>query len=87
MLDGQAPNVEVVTDCNNNIHDKRAVDTDGAAQHEEHVRDLVDTVAQGARPAEPGVAGLVLEEGAKGVDDSISQWEDEYVGVRVIELD
>lgn len=86
MLDGQAPNVEVVTDCNNDIHDEGAVDTDCAAQHQEHVGDLVDTVAQGARPAEPRVSGLILQEGAEGVDDSVRQRENEYVGVGVIEL-
>lgn len=86
MLDGQAPDIEVVTDCNNDIHDERAVDTDGAAQHQEHVGDLIDTVAQGAGPAEPRVSGLILQEGTEGVDDSVGQRENEYVGVGVVEL-
>lgn len=86
MLDGQTPNVEVVTDCNNDIHNERAVDTDGAAQHQEHVGDLVDTVAQGARPAEPRVSGLILQEWAEGVDDSVGQRENEHIGVGVVEL-
>lgn len=86
MLDGQTPNVEVVTDGNNDIYDERAVDTDGAAQHQEHVGDLVDTVAQGAGPAKPRMSGLILQEGAEGVDDSVCQREDEYIGVGVVEL-
>lgn len=87
MLNSQAPYVEVITDCNDDIDDERAIDTDGAAQHEEHVRDLVDTVAKGAGPAKPRVPGLVLQQGAERVDDTVCQWEDEDIGIRIFKLD
>lgn len=86
MFDGQAPDVEVVTDCNNDIHNERTVNTDGASQHQKHVRDLVDAVTQGTGPAEPSVPGLVLQEWSKRVNDTVGQRKDEDVGVRVVEF-
>lgn len=51
VLNGQAPNVEVVTDSNNDIHDKASVDTESSAEHQEKIGSLVHTIAKRAGPA------------------------------------
>lgn len=67
MLDSQAPDVQVIADANNDIHDKTAVDTHGQAQAREHERHLVDAVAQSAGPAE---ADAGFQDGTQRVNDA-----------------
>ena len=76
VLDGQAPDVEVVADGDNDVDDEAAVHANRNAQQEKHVGDLVDTVTQDARPAE---AGVLFEEGAQGVDDAEDERQAKHV--------
>lgn len=64
VLDGQAPDVKVVTDGDNDINDEAAVNTDGSTKHHKHEGDLVDAVTKSARPAKGKV---LLQDGAHGV--------------------
>lgn len=50
VLDSQAPDVEVVTDGNNDIHDKASVDTKSSAEHQENKGGLVHIIAERAGP-------------------------------------
>lgn len=56
VLNSQAPDVEVITDGNNDIHDKASVDTKSSAEHQENKGSLVHIVAKRARPAKAIVA-------------------------------
>jgi len=78
MLDGQTPDIEVIADGNNDIDDKRAVNTDREAQAQEHKRDVVfPTVrAQSARPADTDVLSQLR---TGGVEDGVQKRQDEDV--------
>jgi hypothetical protein len=76
ILDCQAPNIQIIANADNHIDDETRVDSHGEAQACEHEGDLVDSVAEGAGPAE---AELGTEERAEGVDDAVDQREDEDV--------
>lgn len=84
MLDGQAPNVEVVADGNDDVNDKAAVDANGHAEEAEHEGDLVDAVAEGRGPAE---AKSGQQPGAERVDDAPGQGQGQDVCVGELEVD
>jgi len=50
VLDGQAPNVQVVTDCGDNIMHETPVDAKSQTEHQEHKRYLVDVVTEHTVP-------------------------------------
>lgn len=50
MLDGQAPDIEVVADGVDDVDDEAAVDADGEAQRAENERNLIDVGAERRRP-------------------------------------
>ena len=76
MLDGQTPNVKVVTDGDNDINDKAAVHTNCKAQAGEHEGNLVLSITQSTRPAEPDV---LLQERTQTVNDTEEQRQDQNV--------
>ena len=67
VLDGQAPNVKIVADRNNDINDEASVDANSKTQHEEHISHLVHTIAQSTRPSE---AEVLLEHRTERVKDA-----------------
>lgn len=84
VLDGQAPNVEVIADGDNDIDDEASVNTDSGSEHHEHESDLVDIATEGAGPAESEV---LLEIGTDSIDDAKSERNAEDVGVRESQVD
>ena len=86
MLDGETPNIQVVTDGNDNINNEATVDADGHAKHAEHKGDLVHAVAEGTGPTR-SPSNVLLEDGTDRVDDAKSQRDHEHVPVREAELD
>ena len=78
VLDGQAPDVEVVADGGDDADDEAAVDPDREAEAQEHERDLVEAVAQRARPAE---ADAATEPGAGAVEHAVEERQEHYVVV------
>lgn len=84
VLDGQAPDVEVIANGDNNIHHEAAVDTDSHAEHGKHEGNLVNTIAEGARPAEAKVA---LQDGTQRIADAKGERQAEDVRVGEVELD
>lgn len=61
VLDGKAPDVEIIADCDNNINDEAAINTDSSSKHHEHKGDLVNTIAKSAGPADTEIS---LKDGA-----------------------
>lgn len=61
VLDGQAPDVEIVTDRNDDVDNKAAIDTNTHSEHQEHESHLIDIATQGAGPA---VTSLVKKDRA-----------------------
>lgn len=57
VLDGQAPNVKVIANGDNDVDDKAAIDTKGGTKHEEHIGNLVRVAAEGAGPAKANHVG------------------------------
>lgn len=47
VLNGQAPNVKVVANGDDDVDDEAAVDADGHTEKAEHEGDLVDAIAEG----------------------------------------
>lgn len=76
MFDRQAPDIEVVADCHDNVDDKRPVHTDCEAQTRKDKRDLVDVVAQAAWPPN---ANVCLQDRAQAVQNAKRQWQNQYV--------
>lgn len=79
VLDGQAPDVEVIADADNDIDDEAAVHTQRGAEHEEEVGNLVLAVAKGRGPANTNVLG---EDRTHRVRDTNHQQGAENVVVR-----
>lgn len=83
MLDSQAPNVEVVTNSDNDVNNKAAIHSNGKTKAEEHEADLINTIAEYAWPAEPH--GL-LQERSDTVDDGKEERSGDDVLVREARL-
>lgn len=86
VLDRQAPDVEVITDSNNDVDDKGPIHTNRHTKHEEHVRHLVHIVAQRAGPSEPRASELKLQPRAQRVEDTVGQRQHQDVGVGELQL-
>lgn len=84
VLDGQAPDVEIVANSDDDIDYKAAVDADGHAQHGEHEGDLVDVVAEGTRPTK---AKALLQDWAERVAHAEADRDTENVPVGKVHLD
>lgn len=56
MLDGQAPDIQVVTDGIDDIDDKAAIDTDSQTEATEDERDLIDIISQRTWPSDTNMA-------------------------------
>lgn len=84
VLDGQAPDVKVVTDGDNDINDEAAVNTDGGTKHHKHEGDLVDTVTKSARPPKGKVP---LQDGANGVGNPKDEEQAQDVPVGEAQVD
>lgn len=67
MLDRQAPDVKIIADANNDIHNKASIHTNCGAKHEEHKGGLIDIVAQRAGPANTVV---VQQDRANGINNT-----------------
>lgn len=67
VLDGQAPDVEIITNGDNNVNNEASVDTDTHAEHQEHESHLVDITTQSTGPT---VTSLLQEDRAQRVDDA-----------------
>lgn len=87
VLDGQAPNVEVVADGDNDVNDEAAVDANRHAEHAEHEGDLVHAVAERRGPPDAGDGAVLEEDGAERVDDAERERDHEHVPVGEVELD
>lgn len=79
ILDSQAPNIQIITNRPNDIHDKAAMDTHGKSQTHEHECHLVNIVTQGARPTNTNMA---LQPGTRGINDGVDQRIDKHVSTR-----
>jgi hypothetical protein len=84
VLDGQAPDVKVIADGDNDIDDEASVHTDSGSEHHEHEGDLVDIATKSAGPAESEV---LLEIWADAVNDTEGERDAEDVGVGKSEVD
>ena len=87
VLDGQAPNVKVVANGDNDIDHKAAVHARRQAKHAKHVSNLVDVITESAGPAEPVDRGVLLNDGADRVNDTKRERHDHNVPVGEVELD
>lgn len=67
MFDSQAPDIEIIANADNNIHDETSIHTHSQAQAREYESDLVDAIAQHTRPAETDV---IFQERTQGVEDA-----------------
>jgi hypothetical protein len=79
VLNSQAPNVQVIADAHNHVHNKAAIHTNSQSQAREHERDLVHAIAQSAGPAE---ADARLQDGTERVDDAEQERQGDDVLVR-----
>lgn len=86
VLDCKAPDVEVITDGDDDVDDKAAIDTDGHAQHAEHEGHLVDIITQSTGPA-GSPANVSLKQRADRVNNTPGKWNGEHVPVRERQLD
>lgn len=79
MLDRQTPNIQIIADRPDDVNNEATMHTNRQAQAHEHKGDLVDVVAQSARPAKADVA---LQEGSEGVGHAVDERVDEDVAAR-----
>lgn len=86
VLDGEAPDVEVVADGDDDVDDEGAVDAGRGAEHAEDEGDLVHVGAEGARPARGPPEGR-LQDGAQRVGDPPRERQREDVPVGKRQLD
>jgi len=77
VLDGQAPDIEVVADGVDDVDDEAAVDADGEAERAEDEGDLVDVIAEGGRPADD--AQLAQQQRAHAVSHAEHQRQRQHV--------
>lgn len=78
VLDGQAPDVEVVADGDDDVNNEATVDAQRGAEHEEDKGHLVDVITERAGPAEADVLDQVR---AERVDDAERERQTENVPV------
>lgn len=79
VLDGQAPDVEVVANGNNDVDNEATIDTKGGAKHEHDICHLVGAVTQGTRPPETNV---LPQNGTHGIGDTNHKQGTKHVVVR-----
>lgn len=84
MLDGQAPDVEVIAYRNDDINYEAAVHPESGTQHKEHEGNLVHTIAESARPAS---TDMLEEDRTQRVEDAVGERQAEDVPVREAQLD
>lgn len=77
MLDGEAPDVEVITDADNDIGNEATVNTDPETETQEDKGDLVSAVAKGRGPAK---TSCLLEVRTKAVEDAEEKRQDQDIG-------
>lgn len=77
MFDGQAPDVEVIADGDDDVGDETAVNTDSETEAHENKGDLVCAISQCRRPAQSEV---LLQHWSEAVDDAEEEGCDEDVG-------
>lgn len=70
VLDGQAPDIKIIADGDNDINNEAAIHTSSRSEHHEHEGNLVNTVTKSTRPADPK---MLLEDGPQRVDDTESE--------------
>ena len=81
MLDRQAPDVEVVADCQDDIYDERTVNADAETEAKEHESHLVDVVTESRWPADHAAGNVLEQVGADTVDDAKHHRQNEDVAV------
>lgn len=84
MLNGQAPNIKIITDCNNNIHHEASIDTNGHSQHAEEISDLVCSITKSRWPPN---TDIVLQNWTDGIEDAVCKRDIENVVIWERELD
>ena len=79
VLDGQAPDIQIVTDADDDVDDEARVHAEREPQTREHEGDLVDAVAERAGPADTEAG---LQHRPQGVEHAVDERQDEDVLVR-----
>jgi hypothetical protein len=79
VLDRETPNVQIITDSPDDIHDETSMYTYCQSQAHEDKSDLVDIGAQGTWPS---YANMLLKPWTKGVHDAVNERVDENITPR-----
>lgn len=84
VLDGQAPDVKIITYGDNYIDNEAAINAHRSTQHGEHEGNLVNTITKCAGPAK---SNILLQEGTKGIENAPGKGQTKNIVVGESQLD